>query len=604
MKHISLLCSMLILFHGSVYANDDKTVIPAVLKSAIVYRSGAELHHTARATLEKGNNDVVIEGVSNDVDLNSLQFGSDGGVTVMSVQFSTNYLKAAVKPAIVKKLEDSVETVTRSLSRLQVILKTDKDMLDLLNANKEIRGTQTGLSVAELVKMMEYYKTKTLELQNEIADYNERAARLAELIAKLNDQLKEEKNKNTKTTGNLVLQLFSPMSGSYNFTISYITRNASWNPYYDLFVESVNKPVRLVYRAKVAQSTGIDWKQVNLSLSTSTPNQQNTAPVFNGWFLGYVNPRLQVRGVNSFSNSLSGKLAGAQLNETVVVGYGSKSKSRVDDETEADVSPVYVVNGNIMSKADFERIAPQSIAGMNVLKDASATALYGSRATNGAIVVSLKDNMGDYISVADNELNMVYNIDLPYDMESSGKEQSVQLKESSVTSAYKFYAAPKLDKEAYLLADVADWEQLNLIPGEANIIFEGTYVGKTMIDPNSTKDTLTLTLGRDKRVVVKRDKLADVSSVKFLGSNKKQVFTYEITVKNNKKEKISMLLKDQYPLSTNKDIEVEVLETSGADVNKDLGILNWNIELAPGESKKYRLSYSVKYPKDKIVNLN
>jgi uncharacterized protein (TIGR02231 family) len=290
------------------------------------------------------------------------------------------------------------------------------------------------------------------------------------------------------------------------------------------------------------------------------------------------------------------------LQEVVVAGYGTRMKQSL--ATEADATPVYVVNGNIISKADFERIAPQSIASMNVLKDASASAIYGSRAANGAIVVALKDKMGDYVSIADNELNMVYNIDLPYDMESSGKEQSVQLKESSVASTYKFYAAPKLDKEAYLLADVADWEQLNLIPGEANIIFEGTYVGKTIIDPNSTKDTLTLTLGRDKRVVVKRDKLVDVSSVKFLGSNKKQVFSYEITVKNNKKEKISMLLKDQYPLSTNKDIEVELLETSGADVNKDLGILNWNIELAPGESKKYKLSYSVKYPKDKMVNLN
>src|SRR6187402_2481252 len=133
MKLISLLCSLIILLPGFVSANNDKTVIPAVLKSAIIYRSGAELHHTAKANLEKGNNDVVIEGVSNNVDLNSLQFGSDGGVTVMSVEFTTNYLSTAVKPASVKKLEDSVETVTRAFSRLQVILKTDKDMLDLLN---------------------------------------------------------------------------------------------------------------------------------------------------------------------------------------------------------------------------------------------------------------------------------------------------------------------------------------------------------------------------------------------------------------------------------------------------------------------------------------
>src|SRR5690606_35776083 len=138
---------------------------------------------------------------------------------------------------------------------------------------------------------------------------------------------------------------------------------------------------------------------------------------------------------------------------------------------------------------------------------------------------------------------MVYNIDLPYDVQSNGKEQSVVLKETNIPSSYKFYAAPKADKEAYLLAGIAGWEQLNLLRGEANIIFEGTYTGKTMIEPNNALDTLTLTLGRDKRVVVKREKLVDLSSVKFLGSTKKQVFSYEITVKNNKKDKITMLLK-------------------------------------------------------------
>ncbi len=144
---------------------------------------------------------------------------------------------------------------------------------------------------------------------------------------------------------------------------------------------------------------------------------------------------------------------------------------------------------------------------------------------------------------------------------------------------------------------------MNLLPGEANIMFEGTYIGKTYIDPNSTQDTLNFTLGRDKRVVVKREKSKDFSSVKFLGTNKKQVFTYDITVKNNKKEKVDMILKDQFPVSTNKDIEVELLESNGAAINNDLGVLTWKLELAAGESKKFRISYSIKYPKDKVVNL-
>jgi uncharacterized protein (TIGR02231 family) len=214
----------------------------------------------------------------------------------------------------------------------------------------------------------------------------------------------------------------------------------------------------------------------------------------------------------------------------------------------------------------------------------------------------MNNDMGDYVWVADKELNVTFNIDLPYDVASNGKEQTVALKEYEVPAIYKFYAAPKLDQDAYLLAEIQDWEKLNLLPGEANIIFEGVYVGKSFIDPNSVNDTLNITLGRDKRVVVKREKLVDFSSQKFVGSNKKQIFTYELTVKNNKKEKLQLLLKDQFPLSTNKEIEVEILETSGGSVNNDNGVVTWKLDLAPGENKKVRISYAVKFPKDRIIN--
>ncbi|MBL7764151.1 MAG: mucoidy inhibitor MuiA family protein, partial [Chitinophagaceae bacterium] len=266
--------------------------------------------------------------------------------------------------------------------------------------------------------------------------------------------------------------------------------------------------------------------------------------------------------------------------------------------------PLYIVNGAIMSKQDFSKLSTSVIKSKEILKSAQASALYGSRGSNGAIVITLKDGLDDYVSVTDNELNVTFDIDLPYDVPTNGKEQTATLKEYSIGSHYKYYSVPRLDKDAYLLAEVADWEKLNLLPGDANIIFEGTYVGKSFIDPNSTFDTLNLTLGRDKRVVVKKEKLVDYSSVKFLGSNKLQKLTYEITVKNNKKDTVKMLLKDQYPLSTLKEIEVELTEDGGAAVNTDIGVLTWKLELAPGESKKIRFAYSVKYPKDRALNLN
>jgi len=192
----------------------------------------------------------------------------------------------------------------------------------------------------------------------------------------------------------------------------------------------------------------------------------------------------------------------------------------------------------------------------------------------------LKDGLDDYVSVAEGELDLTYDIDIPYDVPTNGKQQIATLKEATMASIYKYYSVPKLDKESYLLAEVSDWEKLNLLPGEANIIFEGTYVGKSFIDPASTNDTMNLTMGKDKRVVVKREKMVDFSSVKFLGSNKLQTMTYELTVKNNKKDAVNFILKDQYPISTNKEIEVELLSSDDAMINKEIGMLTWKLQLA------------------------
>jgi len=612
MKKIVLALVTVSFIHIQAFAGDEKVTVPAVLKSATVYRTGAELVHTAKTILKQGNNYLVIEDLSNALDINSVQVGSDEKLTILSIEFSTDFLKPVIQSTVIKRMEDSVEAINKEINKITVILRTDNELLDLLKSNREMRGTQTGLSVSELMKMMEYYKTKSLETQNDIAQYQEKVNKLNETMQKLKQQIDEEEQKNNQTTGRLLLQVISPLAGNCNLTISYITAKASWNPSYDIRVENISKPISLLYKAKLVQTTGIDWKQVKLTLATSTPNQNNTAPVLKNWFLSYNNPVTRLENnlyMNSVQSMLQGKVAG--LSEVVVTGYGAKEK---DEDLDKSIklrgissiensAPLYILNGEPVSQQQIAKLDPANIKGMEVLKDASATAAYGAKAANGVILVTLKDNLGDYITVKDNELNVVFDIDLPYDVPGNGKEQNVSLKEFQVNTLFKYYAVPRLDKDSYLLGEVADWEQLNLLPGAANIIFEGTYTGKSYIDPNSTQDTLNLTLGKDKRIVVKREKLKDYSSVKFLGSNKKQVFTYELTVKNNKKEPVQMLLKDQYPLSTNKDIEVELLESSDASNNTELGVLTWKLQLDPGAVKKVRVSYSVKYPKDKYVNL-
>ena len=597
MKHVTLLT--LLLSTGMIAFSKERNPVTANLESVKVYRTGAEMMHTLRASLTKGSNDLVITGLSNQMDINSILIGNDGNVTVMSVEFSTDYLKAGKPSPVIIQLQDSVINITALLSKIEVQLKTNYELLELLKSNKEVKGTNTGLDVEELMKLVEYYKAKTLAIQQEISDLQERQKKLRESAVTFQQQIREEEQKNAKSGGRLELQLLSPAAGTYKFTVSYITNNAKWSPYYDLKASGINQPLNVSYKAKVVQTTGLDWKQVKLALATTIPSQHGNAPVFHTWFLTYVEP---VRAYNKGRANTIHSMPSAEMQE-VVPGVGVARVRGAKPVTSSN-APLYIVNGTELSAEEFSAIDVNAIKSTEVLTSDKANALYGSKGVNGVILVTLKDNLGDYVTVNDDALNVTFDIEIPYDVPSNGKVQYVTLKEYEVATRYKYYAIPKLDQDAYLLGEVADWEKLNLLPGEANIIFEGTYIGKTFIDPNNTADTLNLTLGRDKRIVVKREKLTDFSSVRFFGNIKTQVFTYEITVKNNKKEKVSILLKDQYPISTNKDIEVELLDAGGASVNEPIGVLNWALELAPGETKKVRLSYSVTYPKDKVVNVN
>ncbi|MFM2338941.1 MAG: hypothetical protein RL115_2134, partial [Bacteroidota bacterium] len=254
-----------------------------------------------------------------------------------------------------------------------------------------------------------------------------------------------------------------------------------------------------------------------------------------------------------------------------------------------------------------QRNVIQSYEDNESLKEVVVTNGYGQYKLEGK-VAGLKtvdpSTLQQYTNLTQGQLNTNFEIDLPYDIASDGQLNSVTIKDQEINCTLKNYAVPRMDKDAYLLAEVSDWQNLDLLPGDANIIMDDTYIGKSVIDPNSTADTLNLSLGRDKRVAIKRSLIKELSSIKTSGKESKQVFTYEILVKNNKVTDVNLLLKDQYPLSNIKEVTIALEEGHEATINPETGVLTWKIDLKPGESRKVRFSYTVKYPKDlKIVNL-
>ena len=179
----------------------------------------------------------------------------------------------------------------------------------------------------------------------------------------------------------------------------------------------------------------------------------------------------------------------------------------------------------------------------------------------------------------------------------------VEIITHSLPAQYRYFSARKLDKEVFLIAAVRDWEHLNLIAGEGSIFFENRYVGKTYIDPRRAEDEINLSLGVDKSVMVTRIKGRDFTEKTLTGGNVRQTRQWELTVKSLKTKPVDIKVIDQIPVSLNKQITVDAAEISGAEWNKDTGILTWDFTLEPAAVKKMAVKYTVTQPKNTTVIL-
>ena len=211
--------------------------------------------------------------------------------------------------------------------------------------------------------------------------------------------------------------------------------------------------------------------------------------------------------------------------------------------------------------------------------------------------MAMDDAFVEY-KIQENSLNIEFVVDQSYTLNTGGSPHIVTMTEHRIDASFEYHAVPSLDKAAYLLAKITDWSKLNLLEGNANIFFDNTYIGQTYINPFITADTMALSFGRDDRIFVKREKNLQESSVRTLLGTTTHIISYEITVRNTKNKAIEIDILDQIPLSTNKDIVVELLEREGAEYTERVGKLNWKIKLNPNESKTIKLKYSVKHPRN------
>ncbi len=535
---------ILLSFHfGSTLAQNEITQSSSI-KDVTVFLSGAEIHRTAKVNLAAGSNTITFDNLSNYITPSSIQVkAKNSNVTIASVNIQSNYLIDNSNDKRLTIINDSIEELKFAIAIREGHKRVYTEEKSLLLANKSIRGDEIGVETFELQDMADFFRKRLLDLETKLLDIDMQISKINKVMTRLLQQQKDLKKGKSKYTKEIVVNASSSSKTTTEFELTYVITQASWIPKYDLRSDDITEPVALTYKADVYNLSGYDWKNVNITLSTGNPSVDNTQPTLTPTYI-------------SFYQNYKGN------NRSYAYGGAPKKMS----------SPSFDMNESAAAEDSFQE----------ELK----------------VVDKESMSIADFTQVVQSNVNTQFRINIPYTIDSDGKPYLVEIQKNELPVSYSYLSIPKKDGDAFLLARVTGWGNYNLLPGDANVYFEETFVGNSFLETASTKDTLDISLGRDKSIVITRKKVDEFCKNSSLGGNKKSTRGYEIEIRNNKSKPITIDVYDQIPLSNKKEIEVIIDDLGSATHNQSTGELKWKLTLQPGETQKLVYKFQVKYPKD------
>ncbi|MDL2216007.1 DUF4139 domain-containing protein [Ruminococcaceae bacterium OttesenSCG-928-N02] len=518
--------------------------IQSEIREVTVYLSGAQVTRHAQVSIKGGNAQLLLEHLPHTLQPQSVQVGAVGA-NILSVEHRLNHLQGVSEPEKTALMQSELEEQENLLAQQQSLLDLCALEVDFLARNSTLAGNETGLPASELKEALLFYSEHMESVRVRRIACEEQMKTLQERIDVLRAQLGAYQHSRPTPTSEILITLAPEGEGEsqVQLTLSYYVPAASWQPLYDIRARNTQGPVLLHCKAKVSQHTGEDWTDVKLNLSTGNPSVGGACPEMHPWFIDFQQTAVARSAFNAAPRA------------------NFAQEAMMDDE-----------KCKLMKMQEPDEMFVEMLdAEPAVVKEAVAS--------------------------------MEYAIKERYSVASGDEGQTVDIITHSLAARYHHFSARKLEKEVFLLAAVKEWSHLGLVAGKASIFFEDQYVGATFIDPRRTEEELSLSLGADRGVVVTRVRGKDYTEKTLTGTGIRQTRQWELTVRNLKKTEVTLKLQDQIPVSQNKQITVDAAEISGAQLDKDTGILTWELELAPGQVQKFAVKYTVTHPKNTAVVL-
>ena len=627
-------------------------LIDSEIKDVTVFTRGAEVQRQAQLTLREGINEFYFAGLPEALDQRSLQFRAKGDFTLISVKYEIKHglgvdSDSSQHAELNGRLQNLSEQIEAREDRLAVNVKQEKVLLN----NSDFKSWD-NISVEKLKQGVELVREQLTANRSIQRKLNREIDELNNGRQKALNQLEEMRRRLAKPQGVAVVKLRTAKEQELAATLSYTVADASWEPTYDLRFEALDQPLTIEYKASIRQSTGEDWKDVDLRLSTGDPSKSGSLPELKPWYLNFVSryrsqpnrtpqkPGVsgEVKGLiyNGYSATAvpGAKVTALDRNNLYVASTVTKSDGGFSLKLDRPAATLRIravgfqpvtkglrknhyyyldisKNGNNrLSLEDDDLSNEQGFTKVRSAKtvtqeDIVTMAVRDISTTNGSTLdlAQIEYNAPLIDKISQNPTNLNFEVKMPYDIPSDGEAYKVDMLTYEKEVAYQYHAVPKLNKHAYLSAGLTGWEELQLLDGTAGIYFEGTYLGETEVKPGTAGDTLQLSLGQDQNIVVSREPMRSEVNKKFFSRNVEERFYYQIKVRNNKNTAIRLQIRDQFPVAGNEDISVERLEDTGAKKLPKDGLLQWEFQLEPGDTKKLDIIYLVNYPRNKKVNL-
>ena len=614
-----------------IAANGEDKKVTANLKHVTVFTNGAQVERTHSANLLAGEQVITFTGLSPYTDVKSMQIKARGKLTVLGVNYRTIHPDSLQRIKQLREAEKQVKLTDEKERELRAQLEVVNAQLELVKTNCST-GSRTAVTpLANIKELNNYYAQETLELKKKAIAIDQELAKLADIREKQEKTVDSIARLKLKSITEADLKLQVPQAGKVEFDLTYYVKNAGWYPTYDLRSDGLGQPLQLSYKAHMFQKTQEEWNNVLVTLSSANPSLSNIAPELRTYWLNFG------RQAPRYDNELGadGSVSGVVLDEqgepligcsVMVVGTGlgtvtdingqysialPRGKSQLKFAYVGYLSQTCRVNGstlNVRMKEDNTALEEVVVVGYGVSKKGKSSRVREdvSEALQGGIagLSVVKDremSESDLIAVNEQKAQFGYEFDIkqPLTLSSDGKTTTTEIARYQLPATYQYLGIPRADKDAFLVADATDWQQYSLLEGEANVYFENSFIGKTILDPTVANDTLHFSLGRDNGIRIQRTKVSARSTRRLLASSQEQDMTWRITVKNSRQEAVSLILQDQIPVSENSNITVTTEELSGGQLDKSTGIVVWQLQLQPNEQREFIVQYRVKYPKSR-----